>query len=77
METITCIDELWKVVEGNSWLLSDVGTPARSLNYLDTDYDIQFQSGNNFETSFRSPENNYWMRNGTFALLILAAEGEI
>lgn len=76
MSNSQIIDKLWEQVEDCTWLLAEIAPIAVYLGYWDTEYDIKFER-DEFESPRVNPENCYWMRNATFALLILAAEGEL
>lgn len=76
-DALSPIEQLWEEVEDNSWMLTDIGAAARKLNWMEVPYDENKHITHDPDFQYTNPENNYWMRNGTFALLILAAEGEL
>lgn len=74
--SVSPIEELWDYLDDECWLLITVNDIAKKLTYYQ-DRDNEFYSPNQFTPTTTNPEDSYWMRNATFALFILAAEGEL
>lgn len=71
MASAEIINEIWAYLEEGRFFLSDISPIGLQLGYLGLHHDLyQILHQSSIE------EHNYWNRNGVFALLILAAEGE-